>query len=85
MEREAVKQELIQILQGKFHLPPEVFSDASMDTSLCRKPFRLGAIELVYLLYETEAHFHITISETLLEQIGFRSIDQITEVVLRSA
>lgn len=81
MNKQKIKETLIKILVEDFSVKSSILENFNADqdvfTLLNFKP-----IDLVYLLFEVEKNFNISICENDIERFGFLTINGIINIIL---
>lgn len=75
-----MQAEIAQLIQSYFLLNFEITEDL-YDIMLTSKPFSLNGVSLVYLFFEIQRKYNITIPANKLDNYGFSSISKIASIV----
>jgi hypothetical protein len=74
-------EELICLLNKKFMIPTSALKADDWDEPLTGSVMKLTGVDMVYLFFETEKYFQISIDKQYLMSYGFCSIRQIAKII----
>lgn len=79
LTRETIRQGVLEILRDKLHCPAELLAEENWDEPLTGKMFGLTAVDLTYLLLETEKALGVRVQERCLRDYGFSTLNKIID------
>ena len=81
MEDAVIMEKLKTALRQMFGIPQEILSQLSSDTWLCGSPIYLNSVNMVYLFFELEHQFGVSLSIKEDEYLNFSTINGIAETI----
>ena len=79
LTRETIRQGVLEVLRDKLHCPAELLAEENWDEPLTGRTFGLTAVELTYLLLETEKALGVRVPEGYLRDYGFSTLNKIID------
>lgn len=82
--KQEIETKLIKILTEKLNHNIKHFEKVNYDEKFTGINFRFSARDLIYLYYMIEKEFSLIINIKLLSEYSFNSINDITQLIIRS-
>ena len=79
LTRETIRQGVLEILRDKLHCPAELLAEENWDEPLTGKMFGLTAVDLTYLLLDTEKSLGVRVPECCLRDYGFSTLNKLID------
>ena len=79
LTRETIRQGVLEVLRDKLHCPAELLAEENWEEPLTGRTFGLTAVDLTYLLLETEKALGVRVPEGCLRDYGFSTLNKIID------
>lgn len=76
LTRETIRQGVLEVLRDKLHCPAELLAEENWDEPLTGRTFGLTAVDLTYLLLETEKALGVRVPGGLLAGLWIQHAQQ---------